>query len=106
MAGGLGGPGGTATVTAGCVGAGALDRRFNGHRRGFGGEDVPARPGVFHILALGQLVEVQRGIDARVGELFRVRPLRAGAAAVAAARLDVAGGGTGRGGAEGPANAL
>ena len=91
MAGGLGGAGGPETVTTGAPGAGALDRGFNSHGRGLGGENVSAGSRVLDVLALGQLFKVQRRVDAGVGELFGIRtilrPLRCGKAGERERRL-------------------
>ena len=51
---------------------GALDRGFNMHRRGIGGEDIPAGSRVVDIFALRQLIKVKGGIDAGVGELLGI----------------------------------
>ncbi len=62
----------TGTVTHGCAGAGALEGRFNCDGRGLGGEDVSAGSGVADVLALGELLKVESGVDAGVGELFGI----------------------------------
>ena len=46
----------------------AFGRRFNLDWSGIGRKDVAARAGILHIFTLGQLVEMERGIDAVAGQ--------------------------------------